>query len=99
MTPWKPPPPVPRNLPFQLVFGNQTSIRIAESLIGVSSAVTRQKAGRPVIGAPPGGTNTPLSLSVADVTVPWCSGSPARLVQGVAAAGVAKKTAAVSRAA
>src|ERR1043165_8489312 len=99
MTPWKPPPPVPRNRPFHVVLGSQTSIWIALSLIGVSSAVTRQKAGRPVIGAPPGGTNTPVSLSVADVTLPWCSGSPARLVQGVAAAGVAKKAVAVSRAA
>ena len=64
MIPWKPPPPVPRKRLFQVVLGSQTSILMVESLIGVSVAVTRQKAGRPVSGGAPGGTNVPLSLSV-----------------------------------
>src|SRR5262245_17360476 len=93
MTPWKPPPPVPRKRPFQIVLGSQTSILMAESLIGVSVAVTRQNGGSPVSGAPPGGTNVPVSLSAADVMVACCSGRLARLVQGVAAAGAAPNAA------
>src|SRR4051812_30545125 len=95
MTPWKPPPPVPRNLPFHVVLGSQTSILMAESLIGVSVAVTRQKAGRPlsVAGGVVGVTKTPVSLSAADVIVVCCSCRPARFVQGVAAAGAAASTA------
>jgi hypothetical protein len=49
MIPWKPPPPVPRNLPFQFVSGSQISILMLESEVGTRVAVTRQKAGRPVI--------------------------------------------------
>src|SRR5262245_2082136 len=100
MTPWKPPPPVPRNLLFQFVLGNQTSILMAESLIGVSVAVTRQKAGRPVsvVGGVVGVTKTPVSLSVADVMVVCCTCRPARLVQGVAAAGAAVNAAETKRA-
>ena len=66
MIPWKPPPPVPRNLPFQFVSGSQTSILMLESELGVRVAVTRQKAGRPVIvvgGLEPGTTKTPVVLS------------------------------------
>src|SRR5436305_1139934 len=100
MTPWKPPPPVPRKRLFQVVLGSQTSIRIAESLIGVSVAVTRQNAGKPLIvaGGVVGVTNTPLSLSVADVIVVCCSCRPLRLVQGVAAAGAAPNAVEVNRA-
>src|SRR3954463_9053322 len=89
MTPWKPPPPVPRNLPFHVVLGSQTSILMAESLIGVSVAVIRQTAGRPVsvAGGVVGVTKVPVSLSAADVMVVCCSCRPARFVQGVAAAG------------
>src|SRR6267378_575624 len=92
MMPWKPPPPVPRNLLFHVVLGSQTSILIAESLIGVSVAVTRQKAGRPVsvVGGVVGATKVPVSLSCADVMVVWVSCRPARLVHGVAAAGAAQ---------
>ena len=43
--PRKPPPPIPKNLPFHHVSGSQTSILMGESDVGVSVAVTRQKAG------------------------------------------------------
>jgi hypothetical protein len=69
ITPWKPPPPVPRNLPFQPLSGSQTSILMLESELGVSVAVTRQNAGRPLIvlgGFEPGTVKEPLMLSVAD---------------------------------
>src|SRR4051812_1038779 len=100
MVPWKPPPPVPRKRLFHVVLGSQTSILILESLIGVSVAVTRQKAGRPVsvVGGVVGVTNVPLSLSAADVMVVCCSCRPLRLVQGVAAAGGALNAAEASRA-
>src|ERR1700731_4152662 len=75
--PWKPPPPIPKNLPFQIVFGSQTSILMVESDVGVSVAVTRQKAGTPV-----------RVVSVADVMVNCCSCRNFRLVHGVAAAGM-----------
>src|SRR5215470_2081355 len=100
MIPWKPPPPVPRKRPFQLFFGSHTSILIEESLIGVSVAVTRQKGGRPLktcVGLL-GFANTPVSLSAADVIMPWWIGRPARLVQGVAAAGAAANMAEVNSA-
>ena len=91
ITPWKPPPPVPRNLPFHVVSGSQTSILMLESELGVRVAVTRQKAGRPVIvvgGLEPGTTKTPVVLSVADVIVVSWSCKDWRLVHGVAIAGV-----------
>src|SRR6202163_3796177 len=91
MTPWKPPPPVPRNLPFHVVSGSQTSILMLESELGIRFAVTRQKAGRPVIvvgGLEPGTTKTPVVLSVADVIVVSCRCKDWRLVHGVAIAGV-----------
>src|SRR5262245_56462127 len=101
MTPWKPPPPVPRNLLFHVVLGSQTSILIAESLIGVSVAVTRQKAGRPVsvVDGVVGVTKTPVSLSVADVMVVCCSCRLLRFVQGVAAAGAEPNAFKITRAA
>src|SRR6266481_7799736 len=89
--PWNPPPPVPRNLPFHVVSGSQTSILMLESELGVKVAVTLQKAGRLVIvvgGLEPGTTKTPLVLSAADVIVVCCSGKDRRLVHGVAIAGV-----------
>src|SRR5215471_6232060 len=91
MMPWNPPPPVPRNRPFQLVSGSQASILIRESDVGVSVAVTRQNAGRPAKvcgGLEPGTTNTPLVLSVAEVIVVCSSCSDCRLVHGVAIADV-----------
>src|SRR5437016_10883239 len=91
MTPWNPPPPVPRNRPFHLVSGSHTSILIEESEVGVSVAVTRQNAGSPVSvvgGLEPGTTKTPLVLSVADVIVVCSRVSDCRLVHGVAIAGV-----------
>ncbi len=89
--PWKPPPPIPKNLPFQLVSGSQTSMLMVESDIGVSVAVTRQKAGRPVrvIGGLEFGTvKFPVVLSSADVMVVCFSCRNFRLVHGVAAAGM-----------
>src|SRR5215470_3392329 len=91
MTPWNPPPPVPRKRPFQLFSGSQTSILIAESELGASVAVTRQNAGRWVIvcaGLVLGTTKEPLVLSVADVIVACSSCRDCRLVHGVAIAGV-----------
>src|SRR5690349_3818661 len=91
MTPWKPPPPVPRKRPFHVVSGSQSSILIAESEVGVSVAVMRQKAGSPVIvcgGLAFGTTNAPDVLSVADMIVVCSSWSDCRLVHGDAAAGV-----------
>src|SRR2546422_11499910 len=59
---------------------------MSESLEGFSVAATRQNAGsaaycctalpRP---APPGGTNAPAAMLVADVTVAFCSDRPTRL--------------------
>ena len=92
MTPWNPPPPVPRNRPFQvLLSGSHTSILMAESEVGVSVAVTRQNAGNPVSvcgGLEPGTTNTPLMLSVAELIVVCSSCNDCRLVHGVALADV-----------
>jgi hypothetical protein len=91
ITPWKPPPPVPRNLPFHPLSGSQTSILMLESELGVRVAVTRQKGGSPVIavgGLEPGTTNTPVVLSAAELIVVCCSCNNWRLVHGVAIAGV-----------
>src|ERR1700724_2044427 len=91
MIPWKPPPPVPRNLPFHVVSGSQISILMLESEVGMRVAVTRQKAGRPAIvagGLEPGTTNTPVVLSTADVIVVSGRCKDWRLVHGVAIAGV-----------
>src|ERR1700720_4762657 len=91
MMPWNPPPPVPRNLPFHPLSGSQTSILMLESEVGVSVAMTRQKAGRPVIvlgGLEPGTTNTPVVLSAAELIVVSGSCKDWRLVHGVAIAGV-----------
>src|SRR5258708_23147464 len=91
MIPWKPPPPVPRNLPFQFVSGSQISILMLESEVGTRVAVTRQKAGRPVIvlgGLEPGTTNIPVVLSVAELIVVSSSCKDWRLVHGAAIAGV-----------
>src|ERR1700730_1910861 len=90
MIPWNPPPPVPRNLPFHVVSGSQTSILMLESEVGIRVAVTRQKAGRPVIvagGLDPGTTKTPVVLSVAELIVVSGSCNDWRLVHGVAIAG------------
>ncbi len=82
---------MPRNLPFHPLSGNQTSILILESELGIRLAVTRQKAGRPVIvvgGLEPGTTKTPVVLSVAELIVVSSRCKDWRLVRGVAIAGV-----------
>ena len=64
---------------------------MVESDIGVSVAVTRQKAGRPVriLGGLEFGTvKVPVVLSSADVMVACCSCTNFRLVHGVAGAGI-----------
>src|SRR6266851_8362771 len=91
MIPWNPPPPVPRNLPFHAVSGSQTSILMLESELGVRVAVTRQKAGRPVIavgGLEPGTTKTPEVLSAAELIVVCWNCMDWRLVHADAIAGV-----------
>src|SRR3984893_12766447 len=85
------PRPVPRHLPFHPLSGSQTSILMVESELGVRIAVTRQKAGRPVIvvgGLEPGTTKIVVVLSIADVIVVCGSCKDWRLVHGVAIAGV-----------
>src|SRR4051794_25092945 len=102
MTPAHAPLPTDCSLPFQDAWppasrpaGNQTSIRMSESGVGLSVAVTRQKAGRFVIarpGAPPdvsGGVNVPREMSSARVIVVCGSASDVRLSHGAAAARVA----------
>src|ERR1051326_691680 len=46
MAPDHPPLPTPINLPFQFCPGNQTSILISESDVGLTTAATRQNAGK-----------------------------------------------------
>ena len=90
ITPWNPPPPVPRNRPFHPLSGSQASILMLESELGVRVAVTRQNGGRPVMvvgGLVPGTTKIPLVLSVAEVIVVCSSCNIWRLVHGVAIAG------------
>src|SRR5215470_8175490 len=89
--PWNPPPPVPRNRPFQVVSGSHISTLIEESDVGVSVAVTRQNAGSAVIvcgGTEFGTTKTPVVLSAADVIVVCSRPRDCRLVHGVAIADV-----------
>src|SRR5215468_3790739 len=45
ISPAKPPLPWPRKRPFQPPCGNQTSIAISESALGVAFTITRQNAG------------------------------------------------------
>jgi hypothetical protein len=71
---------------------------IAESAVGASVAVTRQKAGSPVIfWLVSGVMKTPLVMSVADVIVVSSSASVCRLVHGVAMAGVPNNAIAARR--
>src|SRR5262245_22968498 len=78
MLPAQPPLPTARNLPFQCSVGSQTSISMFESDAGVSTAATRQNAGRvlnpcaagfaPPAPAP-GGTNAPAATVCAEVNL------------------------------
>src|SRR5579864_378738 len=73
MLPANPPFPTPWYFPFHPLPGNQTSIFMSESLAGLSSMMTRQKAGRSLIagapGMPPGASNPPAATDCADVMV------------------------------
>src|SRR5258708_34416342 len=72
MLPAKPPLPIPWYFPFQPAAGIQTSSLMSESLVGLISAVTRQKAGNSlkVAGArPAGGSNAPAATNCAEVVV------------------------------
>ena len=62
---------------------------MAESDVGVSVAVTRQNAGRPVsvVGGVVGDDEDPGVVVLRRRMVVWVSCRPARLVHGVAAAG------------
>src|SRR5690242_13818653 len=103
MVPAHAPLPTDWSLPFHPVWpvwpgapsargsGNHTSIRMSESLVGWSAAVTRQNAGRLVnagAAAPPGGTKPPVGTS-ADVSVVLGSGRLATLSHVAAPAGAA----------
>src|SRR5437867_5322337 len=71
IVPAHPPLPTAKNLPFHPDAGNQISVLMSESLLGVNVAVTRQKAGRLPNGfaaapprpapPPPGGTKAPAA--------------------------------------
>src|SRR5580704_19467770 len=92
-----PPLPTPINLPFQLEAGIQTSNLISESVEGLVTAATRQKAGRslaatrimppraPGDGKGDAGVNAPAKTIWAKVIVVFGSLSEIRLSQGVAA--------------
>ena len=73
LRPPSPPFPVPRNLPFQLAAaGSQSSIRMSESLEGVSVACTRQNAGRSLKFAgprPPAGATNDPALTVCAIVI------------------------------
>src|SRR5688500_15761047 len=102
MTPAHAPLPTDCSLPFHPADGSHTSILMSESLVGVSVAVTRQKAGRllsaagfgTVTGGPPGIVNGPRATAWADVTVVFASVNDSRLshVAALAAAGAAMVT-------
>src|SRR6516225_6367485 len=96
MLPAKPPLPTPWYLPFQPVTGIHTSILISESLAGLSSAVTRQKAGASLntagFGAGLGNSNAPAATTCADVMVVSGSLSVLKLSHVEASAGDAAKT-------
>src|SRR4030043_839345 len=96
MLPAHTPLPMPTSLPFQFSAGIQTSILISESGVGVSVAVTRQKAGAvlkpditpgpPIIGPPAGGVNWPAATRDAEVIFPSGSSRAACLSQAAGAA-------------
>src|ERR1700677_4328318 len=69
MLPAKPPLPVPSKRSFQPDWGIQISIRMSESGLGFSVAVTRQKVGRRVSRFSLGGTNLPVATTSALVMV------------------------------
>src|SRR4051812_25491680 len=85
MLPFHPPLPTASNLPFQFAAGSQTSILMSDSLVGLSVAATRQKAGRspnwapPARPPPPAGANAPAATGSAAVIVALGSASVARL--------------------
>src|SRR5262249_3451831 len=90
--PPRPPLPVPRNLPFQLVAtGIHSSILMSESLEGLSVAWIRQKAGRfenGLPGGPPltgGGVKAPAATFSARVIIVLGRDTLARSSQAVAA--------------
>jgi hypothetical protein len=57
-------------LRFQLAgAGIQSSKWISESVAGLETAITRQKSGRLMDLAAPGGVNAPAETSTAEVTV------------------------------
>src|SRR4030042_1028474 len=101
MLPAHTPLPMPTSLPFQFSAGIQTSILISESGVGVSVAVTRQKAGAflktasppgpPIIGMPTGGVNWPAATRDAEVIFPSGSSSDARVSQVAGGAGAGKE--------
>src|SRR2546421_384992 len=95
MAPDQPPFPTASNLPFHPDAGNQTSILISESALGLNVAATRQNAGRSLKAAgpgppprPPGAagrTNPPAVTDCAIVIVVSDKRSDARFSHGVAA--------------
>src|SRR5258708_26425288 len=92
MPPEKPPLPTPWYFPFQPAAGIQTSSLMSESLVGLISAVTRQKAGNSlkVAGAgPAGGSNAPAATNCAEVMVVSGSLRLLKLSHGAAKAGCA----------
>src|SRR5580698_106604 len=95
MLPAQAPLPTDSNFPFHPDAGIQTSIRMAESLLGSSVAATRQMAGKfPKFGpgkpgnvgtAPAGKVSCPAPTACANVRVACGRASLARSSQEVAA--------------
>ena len=83
IVPAKPPLPTCSNLPFQPDAGSHTSNLISESLVGLATPRTRQKAGRARSGAGwpglEGGLKAPAEMEVADVMLASERGSDANL--------------------
>src|SRR5262249_50029156 len=91
---------MPSNLPFQPEEGIHTSNLISESLVGLITPVTRQKAGRALKGAaePAGGVNAPAATGCAAVIVVFASLRSPSFSQDCALAGFALNAAAPSNA-
>src|SRR6185503_147142 len=98
MVPAHAPLPTDCSLPFQFDAGIQTSMRMSESLVGCSDAVTRQNAGRlasagfgAAVGAAPGGVNAPAGCAAAERILVLGTVNVARLSHVAAAAAAGKR--------
>ncbi len=93
MLPAQAPLPTDCSFPFQPAIGSHTSMRISESLVGLSDAATRQNAGKflnAALGFAPrpgvGSVNSPAPTGFAQRIVECGNASDVRLSQGAAKA-------------